>query len=97
MLSIFVKNHELRIPAKSYRDLIISPDPSIVRNCGRASHNNLLVHTLPRAPLPNEVVIDKPGKGSFYGTDLEMVLHLKGIKNLVLVGITTDVYTHDRA
>ncbi|MFN9471711.1 cysteine hydrolase family protein [Acidovorax sp.] len=46
------------------------------------------------APLPGEVVIDKPGKGSFYATDLDMVLHLAGVQNLVLAGITTYVCLH---
>lgn len=43
------------------------------------------------APLEGEIVIDKPGKGAFYATDLELVLTTRGVTHLILTGITTDV------
>lgn len=46
------------------------------------------------APEAGELVIDKPGKGSFYGTDLDTVLTTNGITNLIVTGVTTEVCVH---
>jgi nicotinamidase-related amidase len=43
------------------------------------------------APLPDEVVIDKPGKGAFCRTDFEAILQKMGLKQLVFAGVTTEV------
>jgi nicotinamidase-related amidase len=42
-------------------------------------------------PAPGEPVIDKPGKGAFYATDLNALLHNRGIRQLVVCGVTTEV------
>jgi biuret amidohydrolase len=45
-------------------------------------------------PLPDEPVIDKPGKGSFYATNFEALLQERGIKSLIVTGVTTEVCVH---
>lgn len=45
-------------------------------------------------PLPDEPVIDKPGKGSFYATTLGSLLEAKGISSLIVCGVTTEVCVH---
>jgi biuret amidohydrolase len=42
-------------------------------------------------PGPGEPVVDKPGKGSFYATDLELILRDRGIKSLLVAGVTAEV------
>jgi nicotinamidase-related amidase len=46
------------------------------------------------APLPGEPVVDKPGKGAFYATSFGELLETKGIRSLVVTGVTTEVCVH---
>jgi biuret amidohydrolase len=43
------------------------------------------------APHPGEIVIDKPGKGAFYATDLQSLLQERGVTHLIFMGVTTEV------
>jgi nicotinamidase-related amidase len=45
-------------------------------------------------PLDGEAVVDKPGKGAFYATELQEILEKDGIKSLVVTGVTTEVCVH---
>lgn len=45
-------------------------------------------------PMKGEPIIDKPGKGSFYATDLEAILNAQAISTLLVMGVTTEVCVH---
>jgi nicotinamidase-related amidase len=48
-------------------------------------------------PIAGEPVLDKPGKGAFYATDLELMLQARGISQLVIAGVTTEVCVNTTA
>jgi nicotinamidase-related amidase len=79
-------------PSKANRGkptLRIGDDGPMGRILVRGSAGHEIIPEL--APLPGETVIDKPGKGSFYATDLDTVLAAAGITHLVVTGVTTEV------
>ena len=79
-------------PAKFARGEFIGTDSPKGRILIRGEYGHDIVDEL--APIPGELVIDKPGKGAFYQTDLDLMLRNRGIETLLVTGVTTEVCVH---
>ena len=79
-------------PAKLRRTPTIGQMGPMGRILIRGEYGHDIVDEL--KPLEGEPIIDKPGKDSFYQTDLEMILNKRGITNLIVCGVTTHVCVH---
>jgi nicotinamidase-related amidase len=81
-------------PAKLTRGgkTFIGEDGPMGRILVRGEQGHDIIHQL--YPIEGEPVIDKPGKGSFHATDLQQILSDRGIKTLVVCGVTLEVCVH---
>jgi nicotinamidase-related amidase len=82
-------------PAKLARgkpDLPIGSEGPNGRILIRGEYGHGIVEEL--APADGEAILDKPGKGAFYATDLELMLQNAHIKSLIVTGVTTEVCVH---
>jgi biuret amidohydrolase len=79
-------------PAKRARgapSLRIGDDGPMGRILVRGEPGNAIVAAC--APAPGEIVVDKPGKGMFYATNVAEILKARGVAHLVFAGVTTEV------
>ena len=70
----------------------LGSEGSMGRLLTRGSKSHDFVAELP--PLSTEIVLDKPGKGAFVATDLELILRQREIKQLLFTGVTTECCVH---
>jgi biuret amidohydrolase len=78
--------------ARGHLDTPIGADGPNGRVLVRGEPGHGIVDEL--APIGGEIVLDKPGKGAFYATDLELLLRNAQITSLVVTGVTTEVCVH---
>jgi nicotinamidase-related amidase len=78
-------------PAKLARGAIGQPG-AFGRILVRGEYGHDIIDEL--QPVGDEVVIDKPGKGAFYATELAEILDKAGVRSLVVTGVTTEVCVH---
>ncbi|GIE29246.1 cysteine hydrolase [Actinoplanes italicus] len=79
-------------PAKLKRGPMIGQEGNFGRILVRGEYGHDIIDEL--KPGEGEPVVDKPGKGAFYATDLHKILDNDGIKSLVVTGVTTEVCVH---
>jgi nicotinamidase-related amidase len=75
--------------ARGHHATTIGDEGPMGRILVRGEYGHDIVDSL--KPLPDEPVVDKPGKGAFYATDLENILRNRGITSLVVTGVTAEV------
>ncbi|MEU8660366.1 cysteine hydrolase family protein [Actinoplanes philippinensis] len=79
-------------PAKLKRGPMIGQEGAFGRVLIRGEYGHDIIDEL--RPAEGEPVVDKPGKGAFYATDLHKILDNEGIRSLVVTGVTTEVCVH---